>query len=212
MYSKIQHYSIPIRDYLLILVYSLLYAVSTLLFVFPHSLLLGGTSGISVILESVTRLTPGSMLMAINTALIAVAFFLLGKEMGTKTLIGSLATSTFIGLLEPLLTFEEAVIPNLFLSAFVGAGLIAIASSGLFHIRSSSGGTDVLALILRKYTGFQTGRALLITDILIVIVGGLLADQTLFLSSLMGLLIKTTGIDMMTSVIQKHPFRSRTNI
>lgn len=209
MYSKIQHYSIPIHEYLLILVYSLLYALSTLLFVFPHSLLLGGTSGISVILESVTRLTPGSMLMAINTALIAVAFFLLGKEMGTKTLIGSLATSTFIGLLEPLLTFEEAVIPNLFLSAFVGAGLIAIASSGLFYIKSSSGGTDVLALILRKYTGFQTGRALLITDILIVIVGGLLADQTLFLSSLMGLLVKTTGIDMMTSVLQKHPLRSR---
>jgi uncharacterized membrane-anchored protein YitT (DUF2179 family) len=212
MYSKIQHYSIPIRDYLLILVYSLLYALSTLLFVFPHSLLLGGTSGISVILESVTRLTPGSMLMAINTALIAVAFFLLGKEMGTKTLIGSLATSTFIGLLEPLLTFEEAVIPNLFLSAFVGAGLIAIASSGLFYIKSSSGGTDVLALILRKYTGFQTGRALLITDILIVIVGGLLADQTLFLSSLMGLLVKTTGIDMMTSVFQKHPLRNKTEI
>lgn len=209
MYSKIQHYSIPIHEYLLILVYSLLYALSTLLFVFPHSLLLGGTSGISVILESVTRLTPGSMLMAINTALIAVAFFLLGKEMGTKTLIGSLATSTFIGVLEPLLTFEEAVIPNLFLSAFVGAGLIAIASSGLFYIKSSSGGTDVLALILRKYTGFQTGRALLITDILIVIVGGLLADQTLFLSSLMGLLVKTTGIDMMTSVLQKHPLRSR---
>ena len=209
MYSKIQHYSIPIHEYLLILVYSLLYALSTLLFVFPHSLLLGGTSGISVILESVTRLTPGSMLMAINTALIAVAFFLLGKEMGTKTLIGSLATSTFIGLLEPLLTFREAVIPNLFLSAFVGAGLIAIASSGLFYIKSSSGGTDVLALILRKYTGFQTGRALLITDILIVIVGGLLADQTLFLSSLMGLLVKTTGIDMMTSVLQKHPLRSR---
>lgn len=209
MYSKIQHYSIPIHEYLLILVYSLLYALSTLLFVFPHSLLLGGTSGISVILESVTRLTPGSMLMAINTALIAVAFFLLGKEMGTKTLIGSLATSTFIGLLEPLLTFEEAVIPNLFLSAFVGAGLIAIASSGLFYIKSSSGGTDVLALILRKYSGFQTGRALLITDILIVIVGGLLADQTLFLSSLMGLLVKTTGIDMMTSVMHKHPLRSR---
>ena len=212
MYSKIQHYSIPIHEYLLILDYSLLYALSTLLFVFPHSLLLGGTSGISVILESVTRLTPGSMLMAINTALIVVAFFLLGKEMGTKTLIGSLATSTFIGLLEPLLTFREAVIPNLFLSAFVGAGLIAIASSGLFYIKSSSGGTDVLALILRKYTGFQTGRALLITDILIVVVGGLLADQTLFLSSLMGLLVKTTGIDVMTSVLQKHPLRSKTEI
>jgi len=207
MHKKIQHhYAAHVSEYLLIIIYSLLYAVSTLLFVFPHSLLLGGTSGISVILESVTHMTPGSMLMVINTALIAAAYFLLGKEMGTKTLVGSLATSTFIGVLEPLLTFEHAVIPNLFLSAAVGAGLIAIASSGLFYIRSSSGGTDVLALILKKYTGIQTGRALLITDILIVIVGGLLADKVLFLSSLLGLLIKTTGIDVMTSVIQKHPF------
>lgn len=221
MYSKNQHTSAHISEYLLIILYSLVYAVSTLLFVFPHSLLLGGTSGISVILESVTRLSPGSMLMVINTALIAVAFFLLGKEMGTKTMIGSLATSTFIGVLEPLLTFENAVIPNLFVSAAVGAGLIAVASSGLFHIRSSSGGTDVLALILKKYTGIQAGRALLITDILIVIIGGLLANTALFLSSLLGLLIKTTGIDMMTSAIQKHPihkqhkfrpFRNRTAV
>ena len=207
MHNKIQHhYPIHIREYLLIIFNSLLYAISTLLFIFPHSLLLGGTSGISVILESVTQLTPGSMLMIINTALIAVAFFLLGKEMGIKTLIGSLATSTFIGVLEPLLTFKEAVIPNHFLSAIVGAGLIAVASSGLFCIKSSSGGTDVLALIFKKYTGFQAGRSLLITDILIVIVGGLMAEKALFLSSLMGLLIKTTGIDIMISVINKHQF------
>ena len=152
------------------------------------------------------------MLMAINTALIVVAFFLLGKEMGTKTLIGSLATSTFIGVLEPLLTFENAVIPNLYLSAFVGAGLIALASCGLFCVNSSSGGTDVLALILRKYTGFQTGRALLITDVLIVIVGGLLAGKELFLSSLMGLLTKTSGIDVITSIIQRLLLRNKTAI
>lgn len=210
MHSKIQHlYTIHFRQYLLIVLYSLLYAISTLLFVFPHSLLLGGTSGISVILQSVTKVSPGSMLMAINTGLIVVAFFLLGKEMGTKTLIGSLATSTFIGLLEPLLTFREAVISNVFVSAVVGAGLIAVASCGLFYVKSSSGGTDVLALILKKCTGFQTGRALLTTDILIVILGGLLAEKTLFFSSLMGLLIKTMGIDMITSLIHKYPFQRK---
>ena len=213
MHHKIQHPNpVHISQYLLIILCSLLYAISTLLFVFPHSLLLGGTSGISVILESATSITPGSMLMAINTALIVVAFFLLGKEMGTKTLIGSLATSTFIGVLEPLLTFENAVIPNLYLSAFVGAGLIALASCGLFCVNSSSGGTDVLALILRKYTGFQTGRALLITDVLIVIVGGLLAGKELFLSSLMGLLTKTSGIDVITSIIQRLLLRNKTAI
>ena len=73
--------SISIKDCLLILLGSFLYAVSTLLFIFPHSLLLGGTSGISVILEAFLPFSPGSILMVINSFLIVLAFLLLGKEM-----------------------------------------------------------------------------------------------------------------------------------
>ena len=89
-----------IRDYLLILLGSILYAVSTLLFIFPHSLLLGGTSGISVILEAFLDFSPGKILMVINSFLIVLAFVLLGKDMGAKTLMGSVLTTAFIGLLE----------------------------------------------------------------------------------------------------------------
>ena len=204
--SKYAH-RIVIRDSLLILLGSFLYAVSTLLFIFPHGLLLGGTSGISVILESFLHFSPGNILMVINSFLIVLAFVLLGKEMGIKTLAGSVLTTAFIGVLESVLVFETAIISNAYLSAATGALIIAVASGIMFYVDSSSGGTDVIALIIKRYSSIKIGRALLITDVLIVIVGGILSGLTLFFSSFLGLLIKTLGIDFVIAIIRKHCFK-----
>ena len=192
------------QEGLLILLGSLLYAVSTLLFIFPHGLLLGGTSGISVILEAFLPFSPGTILIVINSALIVLAFLLLGGEMGAKTLIGSVLTTAFVGILERIPLFNQGIIENDYLSAAVGAGIIAIASGIMFYVDSSSGGTDVVALIIRKYSSIRIGRALLVSDILIVITGGLLSGVTVFLSSLIGLLIKTLGIDLVIGLIKKR--------
>ena len=196
--------AITMREFLLILLGSLFYAVSTLLFIFPHGLLLGGTSGISVILESFLHISPGSILMVINSLLIVLAFVVLGREMGVKTLAGSVLTTFFIGLLERLPLFERAAVSNCFLSAAVGAGIIAVASGLMFYVDSSSGGTDVIALIIKKYSDIKIGKALLVTDILIVIAGGLLSGGTVFFSSFLGLVIKTCGIDLVITAIKKR--------
>ena len=194
-------------EFALILGGSFLYALSTLVFIFPHGLLLGGTSGVSVILESFLGYSPGTILMVINSFLIILAFLLLGKEMGIKTLAGSILTTAFIGVLEKIVVFDTAVIGNGYLSAAVGAAVIAVASGIMFYVDSSSGGTDVIALIVQKYSRIRIGKALLITDILIVIAGGLVSGLTVFLSSLLGFLIKTFGIDFVISAIKKY--RSR---
>ena len=157
------------KEFLLILIGSFLYAVSTTLFIFPHALLLGGTSGISVILESFLHISPGTILMVINSLLIVVAFLLLGRKMGIKTLIGSVLTTFLIGILEQILVLDSPVFANCYLSAAIGAGIIAIASGIMFYVDSSSGGTDVIALIIRKYSDIQIGKALLLTDILILL-------------------------------------------
>ena len=94
-----------LKDGLLILSGSILYALSTVLFIFPKALLLGGTSGISVILERFLPFSPGIILMVINFLLIAVAFVILGKEMAAKTLVGSVLTTVFVGLFEKIFSF-----------------------------------------------------------------------------------------------------------
>ena len=191
------------KELLLITVGSVLYAASTVLFIFPHSLLLGGTSGISVILEAFLPFSPGTILMVINFSLILLAFLILGKGMAFKTLIGSTLTTLSIGILEKILFFENVLIASPVLSALTGASVIAVASGIMFYIDSSSGGTDIVALIVQKFSNIRIGRALLITDILIVLIGGLLSGFPALVASFLGLVVKTFGIDFVIAQIRR---------
>ena len=192
-----------IKEYALITIGALLYGLATVLFIFPNSLLLGGTSGIAVILASFLSYSPGTFSVIMNLSLIILAFAVLGKSMAVKTLVGSLLTTLFIGLFEPFLTFDAPLVSNLYLSAIIGASLIAVASGIMFYVDSSSGGTDIIALIVKKFSKINIGMALLITDALIVIVGGLLAGFGIFLPSLVGFLIKVLGIDGVIYIIRR---------
>lgn len=200
-----------IIEYFLIILGSAFYAVSTILFIFPHSLLLGGTSGISVILNFFLSFSPANILMVINFSLIIVAFLVLGKSMGLKTLVGSSLTTIFIGVFENILNLKEPIIQNQYISAVIGAFFIAIASGIMFYVGSSSGGTDVIALIIQKFSSIKIGKALLITDILIVIVGGLLSNLVILISSFIGLLVKTLGVDFVISQINKLKNKNERN-
>lgn len=196
-----------IKEYVLIILGSALYALSTVLFIFPSSLLLGGTSGVSVILESFLPFSPGMILMVINFSLIVLAFVVLGKSMATKTLIGSVCTTLLIGVFEKLLTFKNSLILNPFISALIGAVIIAVASGVMFYVDSSSGGTDIIALIIKKFSNIRIGKALLLTDILIVLTGGILSGMTILFSSFLGLIVKTFGIDFVISMIKKFTLK-----
>jgi len=190
-------------NYLCIVFGSILYAAATVAFIFPHSLLLGGTSGISVILNAYLPFSPGTILVIINFSLLVLAFFVLGRDMAIKTFVGSTLTTLFVGFFEKLLRFEKPIASNIFLSALIGAAIIAVASGIMFYVNSSSGGTDIIALIVRKYSKMDIGKALLITDVLIVIVGGLLSGYLVFWGSFLGLLVKTLGIDFVISFVRK---------
>ena len=192
-----------IVSYALIAPGALLYAAATVLFVFPNKVLLGGTSGVAVILAEFLPLSSGNFSVMLNLGLIVVAFLVLGRNMAVRTFVGSLLTTVFIGVLEPLLTFDEPLISNGFVSALFAGVLIAIASGMLFYVDSSSGGTDILALIIRKYKDIDIGKALLISDVVIVLVGGMLAGWVVFLYSTLAFLVKTLGIDFFISLIKK---------
>jgi len=192
-----------ILNYIFITAGSILYAIATVVFIFPHSLLLGGTSGISVILNEYISFSPGTILVIINFSLLILAFVVLGRDMAIKTFVGSLLTTLFVGLFEKIFDGNTILISNIYISAMVGAAVIAIASGIMFYVKSSSGGTDIIALIVKKYSNINIGKALLITDFMIVIVGGLLSGYIILVSSFIGLLIKTFGIDFVISVIKK---------
>lgn len=189
--------------YLLIALGSFLYAVGTVLFVFPGGILLGGTGGISVILERWLPFAPGAIMAVINVLLVAIAYLFLGREMAIRTVVGSLLTALFISGGEYILALEANVIQNPYISAAVGASIVALASGILFYVDSNSGGTDIIALILKKYVKVQIGTALLITDLVIVLIGGILAGWTIGIASAIGFLVKVLGINLVIALIRR---------
>ena len=147
----------------------------------------------------------------INVVLVGIAYIFLGRDMAIKTVVGSLLTALFISGGEYLLALDSPIISIPYLAAPIGAAIIAIASGILFYVDSNSGGTDIVALILKKYVRVNIGTALLITDMLIVIVGGILSGWTVGIASAIGFLVKVFGINLVISIIRKVMLKKALN-
>lgn len=193
-----------IKTFLTIVFASMLYAFSTCFFVFPCGLILGGTGGISVILSLFTHYGAAPIIVIINILLIFAAFFTLGKGLAFKNFLGCFFTTFFIGVFDNFAP-RQITAENPLIYALAAGGGIAFASAILFYIDSSSGGTDIIALIIKKYLKkINIGKALLLTDFLIVIIGAFLLNIKTAVCSVLALLIKTLGIDFLISLAKKH--------
>lgn len=139
--------------------------------------------------------------MVINFSLLILSFVILGNELAFKTLIGSSLTAVAIGGFEKIFIFDSPIISNIYVSSIVGCFVIAFASAIMFYVKSSSGGTDIIALIVKKFSHIQIGKALLFTDIAVVVIGGVISGSAVFIGSFIGLIIKTFFIDIFISIL-----------
>lgn len=193
--------------YVWIFIASILYGIGTSAFIFPGNITLGGTSGISVILTGFLSQSPGTIISVLNVLLIIAAIFLLGRDMAIKSFVGSTLTTISITGCEILFQLDGPLVESPYIASAIGAAIIALASGIMFYCDASSGGTDIIALIVQKYRHIHIGRALLLTDILIMLCGGFLLGPTIFISSCIGLFIKGLGVDLVIAWIVK--FRDR---
>ena len=198
-----------VAEYTAITLGGFLYALGVHFFIFAGDIVLGGTGGISVILEQFLPFSPNDIITVINLLLLLFAFLFLGRSMGMKTLVGTLATTLGIWALGIFADFSAPPIQNTLLAGAVGALIIAAASAILFSVDGSSGGTDILALIVRRYSGMNIGRALFFTDILIVAVGGFLLGAYGALCSALAFLIKVVGIELLVAAIKRRTKNSK---
>ena len=145
--------------------------------------------------------TPKMLISVLNVLLIIMAIFLLGKDMAIRSFVGSALTTIAITGCEILFALDGPLIDIPYISAAIGAAIIALASGIMFYCKASSGGTDIIALIVQKYRKIHIGKALLLTDILIMLFGGFLLGPMILFSSLVGLLIKGFGVDFVIAQI-----------
>lgn len=192
----------------------LLIAVGVFFFKAPNGFATGGVSGIAIVISkafpNVVWLKQSYVVMAINVILLIIGFIFLGKGCTFKTLYCSLMFSAENMFLEWL--FGDAVPIKLPLSSsplmeLVYAMLLTgIGSAILFNCKASSGGTDIVALILKKHTKLDTGKALLLTDLLIAASTFFVSGIEIGLYSLLGLFAKAFIVDGVIENIGKTKY------
>ena len=159
-----------LREWFCITAGILIMTVGIYLFKFPNHFSTGGVTGIAIVLgHYLPAVTPGSLVTIINIALLILGFAVLGKSFGIRTVYASLLMSGTLQLLEILCPMRAPMTTQPLVELLFAVGLPAVGSAILFNLDASSGGTDILAMILRKYTALNIGIALLCSDIIITV-------------------------------------------
>lgn len=175
---------------------SLLMAIGVYFFKIQNGFSTGGVSGIATVLGKIVPvLSAGAWIVIINGLLLLVGFVILGKKTGIKTVYCSLLFSFSTWVLEWIAPMTSALTDELFLELVYAILITAIGSAILFYAGASSGGTDIVALILKKYTSLDVGKALLCTDFLISASAFFVFGIKIGLYSLLGLFAKAFLVD-----------------
>lgn len=173
----------------------------------PNHFAIGGTSGLAIILSGLfPKLNVSSFMMLINIALLVVGFIFLGKSFGAATVYASIALSLYTALFEKLVPLGAPMTGDTLLELIWAVILPAVGSALVFNIGASTGGMDIVAMILAKHTSLEIGKALLVSDFLITASTFFLFDVRTGLYCVLGLLMKTFLVDIVIDGInsRKH--------
>ena len=166
------------------------------LFKTPNHFAFGGTSGLSIVLAAVFPNLPVSAFMWIlNMALVVLGFVFLGVRSMGWTIYSSIALSFFVSLCELAFPLSAPLTSDVFLELCFAVILPAIGSAIVFNIGASTGGTDIVAMILSKYTSLEVGRALMLSDLGIVLAAAIVFGPQVGLYSILGMILKSTVVD-----------------
>ena len=197
-----------LTEYALLTLGTALVAMGTYFFKFPNHFSTGGVTGLAVILSSIFPSISSSLFASvINVAFLLLGFGVLNRGFGVRTVYCSLLFSGMLAGLEWLVPLSGPLTDEKLLELFFGVILPALGSAILFNTQGSTGGTDILAMILKKFTSLDIGMALLYVDVLIAGSTLILIDIETGLFSLLGLVLKSVLVDsVIESLNRKKSF------
>ena len=184
-----------VREYAMLTMATLIMVAGIYFFKFPNNFSFGGVTGIAIILSGLFDLSASTITFIINMALLVVGFLFLGRGFGIKTVYVSVLMSGTLSLLERLLPMAAPLTAEPVLELIFAIVLPSLGSAILFNMGASGGGTDIVAMVLRKYSHFNIGSALFLVDLCITVAACFVFDAQTGLFSFCGLMAKSLVID-----------------
>ena len=183
------------KDYIVITLAVIIMDLGIYAFKFPNHFSFGGVSGLAVVLNEILGISAAQINLVINLTLLVIGFAVLGKSFGLKTAYATVLSSVVLSLMEKVMPISAPLTNQPMLELAYAIALPAVAAAMLFYVDASGGGTDIVAMILKKYTTIDIGTALLISDVAIVALSFIAFDVRTGLFSVCGLLAKSIFVD-----------------
>lgn len=178
-------------EYMQIILGATIVGLSFTIFLLPSRIAAGGVSGISTILFELCQWNPAYVQWAINIPLFIAGLIFAGKEFSARTLVGT----SFLPFVIWLSTDIELSVDNPLLSAIYGGIMLGIGLGLVYRGNGSTGGTALIAQLLKKYTGLSSGFSQLLVDGMVVITSAFVFSFELALYALMSIYVTSKVID-----------------
>lgn len=183
------------KNFVLMTVSTLIMAAGIYFFKFTNNFTFGGITGLAVLVAKSGVISAGDFNFITNMILLVAGFVALGKKFAAKTAYCSILLSVSLSLLERIVPMSHPLTDQPVLELAFAIALPSFGSAVLFNIGSSSGGTDVIAMIMKKYSSLDIGKSLLATDFIITLAGCFVFDIETGLYSFLGLAVRSFMID-----------------
>lgn len=184
-----------LKNFSLLTISTLIMAVGIYFFKFANNFTFGGITGIAVLVAKFLPISASDFSFVVNILLLIIGWIVLGKSFAEKTAYSTILLSVILSLLERIYPMSHPLTNEPLLELIFAILLPALGSAILFNIGASSGGTDVIAMILKKYTNVDIGKGLMISDLIFTLAGFLVFNVKTGLYSLLGLIMRSALID-----------------
>ena len=175
---------------------TLLMAVGVYFFKFPNHFTTGGVSGISIVVAHfMPSVTTATLNLILNIVLLGVGVLFLGRSFGLRTAYSAIVSSVLTYVFERAVPMTAPMTSQPVLELMFAVGLPAFGSAILFHVNASSGGTDIIAMLVKKYSHMHIGLALGVADLVVALAACFTFGMETGLFSLFGLFLKSYMVD-----------------
>ena len=181
-----------IKEYIIVALACVVMAFNINYFFVGNKLAEGGVSGLSLIIHYLSHIDVSYLYFALNIPLIILAYIFLGKNFLLKTFFATFVLSVF---LKVFASFSEPL-DDILLAAIFGGAINGIAIGIVFYAGGSTGGMDIVAKIVNKYTGIPISRILLATDFIVLSIVAVIFGKVIFMYTLISLVISSKMIDI----------------
>lgn len=193
-----------VREFVVITFGMLLVSAAVYFFMVPSHIVVGSISGLALVLSQLTGIELSLITLILNVVLLVAGFIFIGREFGAKTIYSSMLLPIFLWVFERIFPVTKSVTGNPVFDLVTYILIVALGQAMMFHVNASSGGLDIVAKMLNKYTHMEIGKAVTVSGLFTAMTSILVYDLSTLIVSILGTYFNGLAVDYFIDGFKKR--------